>query len=111
MKVLLIIKLLIVLTLQPVGLAFASAGNMPEQIATSEQPVARMNCEQMQSSACSDMSHCLVFGDSGCDFESTSIISILYLEYSQNASQKLAIRDQPYFQFFDETILRPPKNS
>lgn len=111
LKGLLTIKLLLLLALQPAGIAFASSGNLHLLVAPDDTNVFEIACKRMSSEECAGVAQCLVSGHVGCDLNPfqpardggfASYKKTAYL--SSNGVLKLPL---------NETFppLRPPKRS
>ena len=111
MKTLFVIKLMIVLVLQPVGLTFAAPGTMSDLGYISDSDVSVLSYKIENPMTCTDMSHCVVVGNMSCDTENTSIITLHDSHEANRASRLDSVHDSQYFQVVGEIILRPPRTS
>ena len=66
-KGLLIIKLLFLLALQPVGVAFARGGDLHIQALPDNSTVFEIACERINGHDCAAGTQCLVSAHAGCD--------------------------------------------
>ncbi len=111
MKRLFIVKLMVVLALQPVGLTFAGPDTMSGQFSISEPDASVMSCTLEKPVTCPDMSHCATVGHLNCDAENTSLIIIHDLQEAHRPSRLDSTHEFRHFQVISEVILRPPRTS
>ena len=67
LKGLLTLILLLLLALQPAGVAFAMSGDLHIQALPDNPTVFEIDCKRMNSKDCAGASQCLVSGHVGCD--------------------------------------------
>lgn len=108
---LLIIKLILVLVLQPVAVVFAGNGDLENQLAASNFGNFVMACEHMNTPDCPGRDICSHVGHAGCDVKSLRILPI-----AEPGVFKLSITMPPHgkehFPLAATTPpVRPPRNS
>jgi hypothetical protein len=110
-KKLLILKLILVLVLQPVAVVFAGSGSLGVQVSSINFSSTDMGCEHMNTPDCPGVDMCLNVGHAGCEVESLRILSTVGTVTSGLSHSIHAYRNAHFP--LTQTIppLRPPRNS
>jgi hypothetical protein len=110
-KNLLIVKLILVLVLQPVAVVFAGSGSLEVQVSNINFSSTDMDCEHMNSLDCPGVDICLNVGHAGCEVEGFRILSIVETT-SLGLSHSIQAYRKAHFPL-TQTVppLRPPRIS
>lgn len=107
----LIVKLILVLVLQPVAVVFAGSGSLENQVSSINFSSTDMNCEHMNTLDCPGVNICLNVGHAGCDVESLRIRSIVETA-SLGLSHSIGAYRKAHFPLTQTAPpLRPPRIS